>query len=89
MVGTTVVPLNNLEEGARATVLALRGDRDFQHRIASMGLSVGCEVEVRHRHGSGDDSGSVVVRVGETRLMIGHGMAQKVMVRPVQTGDTQ
>ncbi len=75
------VSLDSLDTGAKARVLALRGGREFQHRIQSLGLSVGCEVYVMQNNGNAEDESAVAVRVGDTRLMIGHGMAQKVIVR--------
>jgi ferrous iron transport protein A len=75
------VALDSLGAGAKGRVLALRGGREFQHRIRSMGLSIGCELEVIQNDGSAGDRGSVAIKIGDTRLMIGHGMAQKVIVR--------
>jgi len=75
------VTLDSLGSGAKARVLALRGGREFQHRIQSMGLSIGCELDVMQNDGSAGGNGSVVIKVGDTRLMIGHGMAEKVIVR--------
>ncbi len=73
------VSLDSLKTGTTARVLALRGGREFQHRIQSLGVSVGCEVYVMQNDGK--DESAVAVRIGDTRLMIGHGMAQKVIVR--------
>jgi Fe2+ transport system protein FeoA len=42
-----------------------------------MGLRVGCRVQVV---GGGAGGGPVVVAVGDTRLAVGHGMANKIMV---------
>lgn len=76
------LPLSGLKRGERARVLSLRGGREFQHRILSMGLSMGCEVEVMQTDAT-EAAGPVVVRAGETRLMLGHGMAEKVLVRVI------
>ncbi len=78
----TTIPLSGLRCGERARVLSLRGGRDFQHRVLSMGLSMGCEVEVVQTD-EREETGPVVVRAGETRLMLGHGMAEKVLVRMI------
>ncbi|NQU38796.1 MAG: ferrous iron transport protein A [Lentisphaerae bacterium] len=75
--------LNDLPVGRKACVLALRGGGEFQHRVLSMGLSIGCDVEVLHGDGGDSDGGAVIVRAGHTRLMLGHGMAEKVIVRPL------
>ncbi len=73
--------LDELSNGSKARVIALRGGREFQHRIQSMGLSMGSEISVMQNNSDEGEQGGVVVRVGDTRLMIGHGMAQKVVVR--------
>jgi len=76
-----------MNAGDRGFVLALRGGRGFQQRISSMGLSVGCEVEITHGGAAGEEEGAVVVRTGETRLMLGHGMAEQIVVRSSSNGD--
>jgi Fe2+ transport system protein FeoA len=76
------VSLDTLSPGEDARVIALRGGREFQHRIQSMGVSMGSELSVIQNNGDGEHGG-IVIRVGDTRLMIGHGMASKVIVRPV------
>lgn len=73
--------LDTVKTGSKVRVLALRGGREFQHRIQSLGVSVGCEVYVMQNNSSDNDEGAIAVRIGDTRLMIGHGMAQKVVVR--------
>ncbi|MBT3294645.1 MAG: ferrous iron transport protein A [Verrucomicrobia bacterium] len=73
-------PLNSLAEGQEGFVVALRGGRDFQQRIATQGLNVGSWVTVVQNGGEGAERGPVVVRSGETELTIGHGMAKKILV---------
>jgi ferrous iron transport protein A len=73
-----VIPLNQVPAGTKVSVVALAGGRGFQQRIVSMGLHIGSEAEVIHASGGG--SGPTLVAVGETRLAIGHGMSDKVMV---------
>lgn len=73
-----VVPLSALSEGQRGTVVGLAGGIAFQNRIVSMGMPLGCEVEVL-QNGT-PHRGPTLVAVGETRLAIGHGMAEKILV---------
>ena len=75
------VPLSSLRQGQKGTILALRGGRSMQHRVLSMGLSVGSEVEVMQNDGADGVPGPVAVRAGDTRLMVGHGIAENVIVR--------
>jgi Fe2+ transport system protein FeoA len=51
----------------------------------SMGLAIGKEVEVIRGHGGNGASGPVVVRCGDTRLMLGHGMSEKILVSRLAT----
>jgi len=83
--GRRNVSLDSLSAGAHGYVLKLSGGREFQQRMLSMGLSVGCEVEMIQNGRGSETGGPVVVRAGETRLMLGHGMAGKIIVR-VETG---
>ena len=72
-----VIPLSRLKADDRGTVLALEGGGEFQGRVVDMGLHVGTEVEVIS---GGGDGGRVLVAVGDSRLGLGHGMAEKVIV---------
>ena len=58
-------------------MVALRGGGEFQGRVTSMGLFVGCEVEVL----IDGSEGRMILATGDTRMALGHGMAGKVMVR--------
>lgn len=71
------IPLANVSASTKATVAALRGGSGFQTRITSMGIYVGCRVEVL----IGGSEGRMIVAVGDTRIALGHGMAEKIMVR--------
>ena len=73
--------LEGLQAGESCRVIALNGGREFQQRIQSMGLSVGSLVSVIQNNAGDGEHGGVAVRVGDTRLMIGHGMARKIVVR--------
>jgi Fe2+ transport system protein FeoA len=70
-------PLAQITGGRQATVVALRGGGKFQERAAGMGLYVGCVVEVL----IGGDGGRMLLATGDTRITMGHGMAESVMVR--------
>lgn len=79
----TTRKLNTLSVGEKGIVVGLLGGRQCQHRLVSMGINVGCEIEILHSsHGQG---GPTLVKAGETRLAVGRGMADKVLV----AADTQ
>jgi len=73
-----VRPLSGLRMNEKGVVIALKGGRRFINRLTGMGLNVGSRVDVVQ---SGDGhQGPTLVATGETRLAIGHGMAEKIMV---------
>ncbi len=74
----SVQQLSVIAAGKTGTVVALTGGRHFQHRLASMGIHVGCDIEILHS--SNDRHGPILVAAGETRLAIGQGMADKILV---------
>ena len=68
-------PLAMAGEGERVRIYLLRGGKGLEMRLTSLGLNVGSELIVSQRQG-----GNLVVIRGETRLALGAGMAQKIMV---------
>ena len=68
-------PLAMAQEGERVRIQALRGGKGLEMRLTSLGLNVGSELLVSQRRGA-----SLVVIRGETRLALGAGMAQKILV---------
>ncbi|MGB2822683.1 MAG: FeoA family protein [Phycisphaerae bacterium] len=78
-------PLSRVPVGRKAIVVALAGGGGLQNRLISMGLKTGCEVRVI-RGGAGT-WGPILVALGEARLAIGRGMADRIMVSsPQQEG---
>lgn len=69
------LPLANPGEPMRITAFAQ--GREVEKRLAGMGLTLGCEVHLLQHEG-----GNLVVAVGNTRLALGHGLAQKILVVP-------
>jgi Fe2+ transport system protein FeoA len=72
------MPLSIAQEGERAIVQEFTGGSGAQMRLATMGLKKGDEVEVITNSGEGQ----LVVAVNATRLALGRGIAQKIMVQP-------
>ena len=57
-------------------IQAIHGGHGLRRRLSAMGLVPGMEVEVvRNDHG-----GPLIVEVLDTRLMLGRGMAHKILV---------
>ena len=70
-------PLAMLSPGEEALVVEVQGGHGLRHRLMAMGLRPGLPVRLLHRHGAGP----VLVQVGEARLALGRGLAQKILVR--------
>ena len=69
--------LDRLDPGMRAVVSELRGGRGFASRLAGMGISVGCQIEVLQNPAHG----SLLVLVRDTRIALGRGVASKILVK--------
>lgn len=73
---TLPVPLSRTKQGQFLVIKEFSGGKKAQMRLESMGLRIGDTIEVvSTQHG-----GQMVVALGESRFIIGQGLAQKVMV---------
>ncbi len=68
--------LAELQVGEKRIVVGFAGGQEFQQRITSLGVYVGCEIEVL----GGCAEGGMLVGVGESRIALGCGMAQKIII---------
>lgn len=69
-------PLCDLPAHSRGIVRLLAGGKDFANRAVCMGLIPGAEVMVVQNYGRGP----LIVAIQETRLALGRGEANKVLV---------
>ncbi|HUT85909.1 MAG TPA: FeoA family protein [Elusimicrobiales bacterium] len=69
--------LSNLKPHKKASVEAIAGGINFQSRLNSMGLYVGCDIVKK----SSSTSGPVIVKVCGATVALGNGMAQKITVK--------
>jgi ferrous iron transport protein A len=72
-----MVPLGLLQFGDRAEVVEVIPDKHSWARIEDMGFRVGKTVEMLNNEGRGP----LLIKVDESRLALGRGMAMKIMVR--------
>ncbi len=70
------MPLAMVESGRRVRLLAVKAGRGLQARLAAMGLVPGVEIEVIQNLAHGP----FVIAVKGSRVMLGHGMAHKIVV---------
>ncbi len=73
---TRCVRLDELAQGSRGIVQRLVGGGAFTSRLAALGVTKGVRIEVlqNRRHGP------LLVLARETRLALGRGEAQKILV---------
>ena len=74
----SLMPLSFAEEGEHGIIEEFMGGSGAQLRLATMGLRRGDEVEVITNRGEGQ----LVVAVNTTRLAMGRGIAEKILVKP-------
>lgn len=70
------MPLAIVQVGRRVRFVAVDAGRGLQSRLSSMGLVPGVEIEVLRN----SLQGPFLIAVKGSRIMIGRGMAQKIMV---------
>ena len=71
----SLVALARLPVGSRACIRRIEGGRHLVHRLLSLGLRIGSEIELTQRRGGG-----VVVANAGTRVALGAGVAEKLLV---------
>lgn len=72
------IPLNAIGVGKYAEVSNIEGGELMGKKLMEMGVNKGTVIEIVR-----NDSGPLIIKVGETRLVLGRGMAQKVVVKEV------
>jgi len=77
-----ILPLTMIPPGKEVTLIAIRGGRGLRRRLTDMGMNEGIRLRVIQTQ----PPGPCIIAVGNTRLVLGHGMAQKIMVQPVSGG---
>jgi ferrous iron transport protein A len=75
-------PLLLASEGERLRIIAYRGGREMERKLADLGLTIGSEITLLSRHGHGP----LVVARDHTRIAIGSGIGHRVLVARVADG---
>jgi len=74
------IPLAALSQGEKAVIVSFSGGASLKKRLSDMGLLTNEPVEVLSK------SGPVILGVKGSRIAIGKGIAQKILVSPIITG---
>lgn len=75
-----LVSLSFAPAGTALKVINTSGGREFQRKIASLGIYPDEEIEIVERHGQG----ALVIKVKGTRLAVGQGMSKKIKIKVIQ-----
>lgn len=67
--------LNQMKIGSTGTVVSINGDKSMLRKLMSLGIKTGSDIEILHHRGKG-----VVVRSNGTRIAVGEGIAEHVVV---------
>ena len=68
--------LNNIKAGCYAEILRINGGHSVRDKILSMGLLPGKTVQVISKQ----KNGPVIIKVNGTRLVVGHGVSERIHV---------
>ena len=71
-----IKPLSKVKSGNKATLVTISAGRGLNNRLAAMGLVSGVEITVV----SNSHPGPFVINVKGSKVMLGRGMANKIMV---------
>jgi Fur family ferric uptake transcriptional regulator len=74
------IPLMAAKQGERLVVKAFIGGAKSKMRLLSMGLRIGDQIDVI----TNLNKGQLVIALEFNRLVLGRGLAEKIMVQPVQ-----
>ncbi len=75
---SALVSLNKAKQGEKLIVKEFEAGKNMQLRISSMGLKKKDLIEIV----SNSFGGQVVIAIGENRMVLGKGMAEKIRVQP-------
>ena len=78
---TQTIPLSQAPEGRPLKLVEINAGRRLKYRLAEMGLTAGVEMTILQKAG-----GPLLVCVRDSRVAIGRGMAQKLMVSISEDG---
>jgi len=71
--------LLTLKNGHSARISSIDGGKQLVRRMLALGLRVGVEVNMINHRGR-----SVVIQNAGTRVALGHGVAEKLLVEPLE-----
>ena len=81
---SNLLPLISLREGEEGVIQVVAGGIGLIGRLASLGITSGMRVKVVRNMG-----GPLIITTNGTRIAIGRGQAQKILIRRMAAGKIQ
>jgi ferrous iron transport protein A len=75
------VPLTYLPEGAKAMVTHTSGGMGVVRRLSEMGLTPGCEIQLKRKCSF---RGPIEIEVRGVALALGYGLSSQIFVQPLK-----
>lgn len=69
--------LDEIEEGKKVRIVKILGGYGLIRRLVSLGLTIGVELFIIN------NQGPIIIKVGDSNIAIGRGIAKKVLVEEV------
>lgn len=70
--------LTQVKSQTKGIVVKILGGYGMMKKVETLGIRIGCEIEKLSSHMM---RGPVIVKIGNTRVAIGYGMAKKIVVK--------
>lgn len=77
------IKLTDSYSGSVVRIEKISGGDKLRDKLLSMGVLPGKEIEILSKR----KNGPVIVKINDTRIVIGHGMASKILILPVLDGN--
>jgi len=74
-----MMPLNLVDQNQEVILVSIQGGLKMKQRLADLGLNIGMTIRVLKKA----SGGPMIIAVKDSRLALGWGMANRILVEPV------
>ncbi|NMC52736.1 MAG: ferrous iron transport protein A [Chloroflexi bacterium] len=74
-----MMPLSMVNQNQEVKLVAIQGGLKMKQRLADLGLNIGMSIRVLKKA----SGGPMIIAVKESRLALGWGMANRILVEPL------
>jgi len=75
-----MMPLNLVDQNQEVILVSIQGGLKMKQRLADLGLNIGMTIRVLKKA----SGGPMIIAVKDSRLALGWGMANRILVEPVR-----